>query len=94
MAQVDRTEGRILIDPLEFHVGAIAIESAEGSEEHAVTPLENPYFDLPMIDDLVAAVREDREPVCDAATGFTVQAVADAARQSAAEGVKVGVEVL
>jgi len=30
--------------------------------------------------------------VCDAATGHAVQAVADAARRSAAEGVKVDVD--
>jgi len=89
VAQIEGTEGRILIDPLEFHVGAIAIEGADGSEQHAVTPLQGPYFDLPMIDDLVAAVGEDREPACDAATGFTVQAVADAARRQGAGGVKV-----
>ena len=68
VAQVDRTEGRILIDPLEFHVGAIAIEGADGSEQHAVTT-EGPCFDLPRID-LAAAGSEDREPACDAATGF------------------------
>ena len=94
VAQVDGTEGRILIDPLEFHVGAIAVAGPDGTEEHAVTPLESPYFDLPMIDDLVAAVGEEREPVCDAATGFAVQAVADAARRSAAEGTRVVVEAL
>ena len=82
----------MLIDPLEFHVGAIAIEGADGSEQHAVTT-EGPCFDLPRID-LVAAVGEDREPACDPATGFTVQAVADAARRSAAGGVKVDVEAL
>ena len=43
-------EGRIRIDPLEFHVGAIAIEGADESEQHAVTPLEGPYFDLSMTD--------------------------------------------
>ena len=87
---MDSTEGRILIDPLEYHVGAIRL--ADGSEQHAVTT-EGPCFDLPRID-LVAAGSEDREPACDAATGFTVQAIADAARRSAAGGVKVDVEAL
>ncbi len=63
---MDSTEGRILIDPLEYHVGAIRL--ADGSEQHAVTT-EGPCFDLPRID-LAAAGSEDREPACDAATGF------------------------
>ena len=44
-----------------------------------------------MLDDFAAAVREGREPVCDALTGFVVQAVVDAAFASARE--KRAVEV-
>ena len=56
-----------------------------------VQPLENPYFDLPMIDDFAQAVREDREPAYDGRTGFTVQAVVDAAFESAQENRSVPV---
>ena len=73
---------------------SIAIEAAGGVEEHAVEPLEAPYFDLPMIEDLVAATGEDRQPHCDGHTGFVVQAVADAARRSARTGERVSVETL
>jgi predicted dehydrogenase len=92
MAHIDGTEGRIMIDALEFGADSLRLETAKGIEEVAVEPLDSPYFDLPMIDDFVAAVREGREPVCDAATGFKVQAVADAAFASARERRTVAVE--
>ena len=85
-AQIDGTEGRILIDPLEFPSDHIRLETPDGFEAISVTPLADPYFDLPMVDDFIAAVEEDREPVCDGVTGYWVQAVADAAFQSGREG--------
>ena len=91
-AQIDGTEGRISIDPLEFHVDHIRLETSEGCEDIAVTPLESPYFDLPMIDDFAAAVQEDREPVCDAVTGYWTQATVDAAFESGREGRLVEVQ--
>jgi 1,5-anhydro-D-fructose reductase (1,5-anhydro-D-mannitol-forming) len=91
-AQIDGTEGKIYIDSLEYHVDHINLETESGVEKIAVEPLENPYFDLPMIDDFVDAVREDREPVCDGPTGFRVQATVDAAMNAAREGRTVDVE--
>jgi predicted dehydrogenase len=82
-AWIDGARGRIVIDPLEFHADRIHLEAPEGNEEIRVEPLPNPYFDLPMIDDFAAAVREGRQPRCDAATGYWVQAVVDAAFRSA-----------
>ena len=94
MAHIDGTQGRIMIDSLEFGSDNLRLETADGIEEIAVVPLENPYFDRPMIDDFVRAVREDREPVCDGITGFTVQAVVDAAFASAKEKRTLSVEAL
>jgi len=91
-AQIDGTEGRILIDSLEFSGALLRLENAAGIEEVAVTPLESPYFDLPMIDDFVGAVRQNREPVCDGFAGYWTKAVVDAAFRSAAEGRLVKVE--
>ena len=91
-AQIDGTEGRIFIDPLEFHVDHLRLETSDGREDIAVTPLESPYFDLPMIDDFAAAVQEDREPVCDAVTGYWTQATVDAAFESGREGRLVEVQ--
>lgn len=94
MAHIDGTQGRIMIDSLEFGSDNLRLETADGIEEIAVVPLENPYFDRPMIDDFARAVREDREPVCDGGTGFTVQAVVDAAFASAKEKRTLSVEAL
>ena len=93
MAHIDGTEGRIMIDALEFGSDNLRVETAEGIEEVAIEPLANPYFDRPMIDDFVRAVRENREPVCDGGTGFVVQAVVDAAFAAAREKRTVAVEV-
>ena len=90
-AQIDGTEGRIIIDPLEFHADQVVVEGTGGREEIAVTALESPYFDLPMVEDFIDAVEEGREPACDAETGYWVQAVADAAVESSREGVRVPV---
>lgn len=91
-AQIDGTQGRILIDSLEFSSTSLRCENADSSEEIAVAPLVSPYFDLPMIDDFVDAVRQERDPVCNALAGYWTQAVVDAARQSAREGRLVKVE--
>jgi predicted dehydrogenase len=92
MAHIDGTDGRIMIDALEFSSGSLKLETESGIEEIAVEPLVAPYFDLPMIDDFVDAVRTDREPVCDGLTGYKVQAVVDAAFVSAQEKKTVAVE--
>jgi predicted dehydrogenase len=81
-----------MIDALEFSSGSLKLETESGIEETAVEPLVAPYFDLPMIDDFVDAVRTDREPVCDGLTGYKVQAVVDAAFVSAQEKKTVAVE--
>ena len=91
-AQVDGVDGRIVIDGLEYGGGAIEVETASGRESVPVEPLQAPYFDQPMIEDFVNAAREGREPVCDGVTGYRVQAVADAARESSASGARVTVE--
>lgn len=92
MAHIDGTEGRIMIDALEFGSKNLRVETATTIEDVLVEPLQNPYFDQPMIDDFVNAVREDREPVCDGGTGFVVQAVVDAAFAAAREKRMVAVE--
>ena len=92
LAQIDGTEGKIYIDPLEFHVDHIELETEEGLQRIEVEPLAAPYFDLPMLDDFVVAIGEDREPVCDGLTGYRVQATVDAALRGAAEGRTVEVE--
>jgi predicted dehydrogenase len=91
-AIVEGTEGRIIIDPLEFHAGQILLEREDGIEKIAVEPLASPYFDLPMVDDFVQASHTGRQPVCDGLTGFVVQATADAAFESAREKRMVKVE--
>lgn len=91
-AQIDGTEGRILIDSLEFGSTQLRFESAAGAEEIAVTPLVGPYFDLPMIDDFAEAVGQGREPVCNGLAGYWTQAVVDAAFLSAKERRLVKVE--
>ena len=92
MAQIDGTKGRIIIDALEFDNDQLRLETEGGIEIVEVEPLPRPYFDLPMIDDFVEAVQAGREPVCDGVTGYWTQAVADAARASAAQGKRVDVE--
>ena len=91
-AQIDGTAGRILIDPLEFGVDHIDFEKSNGIEQIPVNPLENPYFDLPMIEDFVQSIAEDREPLCDGVSGYWTQAVVDASYLSAEKGQRVTVE--
>jgi 1,5-anhydro-D-fructose reductase (1,5-anhydro-D-mannitol-forming) len=82
-AIIDGTEGRVIIDPLEFGADHIVLERPDGRQRLDVVALEQPYFDLPMIDDFVQAVCGERQPVCDGITGYTVQATVDAAFQAA-----------
>lgn len=91
-AQVDGAEGRIVIDGLEHGGDHIELETEAGREQIAVEPLVAPYFDQPMLEDLAAAARAGREPVCDGVSGYRVQAVVDATRESAASGARVAVE--
>jgi len=92
MAHIDGTEGRIMIDSLEFFCDSLRLETAAGVEVVTVEPLQDPYMDRPMIEDFVSAVRDDRQPLCDGGTGFVVQAVVDAAFASAREKQTVAVE--
>jgi UDP-N-acetylglucosamine 3-dehydrogenase len=92
MAHIDGTEGRIMIDSLEFFCDSLRLETAAGVEVVTVEPLQDPYMDRPMIEDFVRAVRDDRQPLCDGGTGFVVQAVVDAAFASAREKRTVAVE--
>jgi predicted dehydrogenase len=91
-AQVDGTEGRIIIDGLEFGGESLEVETEAGRNQVNVTPLAAPLFDLPMLEDLAAAAQEDRQPVCDGVQGYRVQAVADACRESSETGRRVAVE--
>ncbi|MEE2657760.1 MAG: Gfo/Idh/MocA family oxidoreductase [Candidatus Latescibacterota bacterium] len=91
--QVDGTEGRIFIDPMEFDSDQIEIETPEGRQVIPVQPLERPFFDQPMIEDFARAAAEGREPQCDGETGYVVQAVADAARESAASGQRITLDL-
>ena len=93
-AQIDGTEGRILMDPLEFGVDHILLEKPREAERIPVGPLAAPYFDQPMIEDFVRAIGEDREPACDGQAGLVTQAVVDAAYRSGREGRAVAVEKL
>lgn len=92
MAHIDGVDGRIMVDALEFGSPTLKLETEAGIEEISVEPLAAPYFDLPMIDDFVAAARAGRAPVCDGLTGYKVQAVVDAAFASAKEKKTVAVE--
>ncbi|MBT3343375.1 MAG: Gfo/Idh/MocA family oxidoreductase [Gemmatimonadetes bacterium] len=92
-AQVDGADGRILIQSLEFGGDHIELETPGGVERIEVTPLAAPHFDQPMIEDLVDAADQGREPICDGFMGFRVQAVCDAARAASASGAQVDVEV-
>ena len=92
-AQVDGTEGRIFIDPLELDSDHIAVETPEGRQVIPVQPLVRPFFDQPMIEDFARAVTEDRPPRCDSETGYRVQAVADAARESVTSGRRVTLDL-
>ena len=95
VAQIDGLEGRIVIDSLEAHSDRLRIERPDGDEEEVtVTPLVGNLFDQPMIEDWLEAGRSGTQPVCDGETGYWVQAVVDAARESANTGALVEVEVL
>ena len=91
-AQIDGTDGRILMDPLEFGTDHLILEKPGETVRVPVEPLASPYFDLPMIEDFVRAVGEDREPVCDGQAGFVTQAVVDAAYRAAEQKRSVSVE--
>ena len=93
IAHIDGTEGRIMIDSLEFSADGLKVETAQGVEEIPVEPLQAPYFDRPMLEDFAAAARSGRAPICDGLTGFKVQAVVDAAFASAREKQTATVEV-
>jgi len=90
-AQIDGTEGRILIDPLEFGIDHIDLELPNGIERIPVAPLADPYFDLPMIEDFARAITDNKEPVCDGVSGYWTQAVVDASYLSAEKGMRVDV---
>ncbi len=91
-AIIDGATGRITIDSLEFHSPEIRLETATGAQVIPVQPLAAPLFDLPMIDDFVMAVRQNREPACDGMTGYWVQALVDAAFRAGHERRAVAVE--
>jgi predicted dehydrogenase len=84
--EVDGTHGKLLLDPMEYWADHLRLISPEGERRIEVTPVEAAYQDLAMIEDFVAAVREEREPVCSGAVGVRVQEVIEQAYRSAATG--------
>ena len=88
-AQIDGTEGRIFIDPLESYSEYIEIATRDGRQAVPVEPLEKQFFDQPMIEDFARAATAGHPPHCDAETAYRVQAVADAMRESATSGRRI-----
>ena len=92
-AQIDGTDGRIFIDPLDCDSEYVEIETPDGRQAVPVEPLERQRFDQPMIEDFARAAIAGRLPHCDADTGYLVQAVADATRESAASGRRITLDL-
>jgi 1,5-anhydro-D-fructose reductase (1,5-anhydro-D-mannitol-forming) len=92
-AQIDGTDGRIFIERLECDSEYLEIETPEGRETVPVDPLERQCFDQPMIEDFASAAIAGRQPHCDAETGYRVQVVADAARESATSGRRITLDL-
>ena len=92
-AQIDGDRGRILIDPLELTADHLLLELPEGDRAGSRwSPLQEKLFDLPMVEDFAAAAESGEKPVCDAESGYWVQAVSDAARAASASGTETAVE--
>jgi predicted dehydrogenase len=81
--EVDGTGGKLLLDPMEHWADHVRLIRPSGEERIPVRPVAAELQDLAMIEDLVIAVREGREPVCNAGAGIHTQEVIAAAYDSA-----------
>ncbi|HTE19255.1 MAG TPA: Gfo/Idh/MocA family oxidoreductase [Armatimonadota bacterium] len=81
--QVEGTRGKLILDPLEHWADCVRLVTPEGEQRIPVEPVTAEFQDLAMIEDFVTAVREEREPVCNAAAGLHTQEVITAAYESA-----------
>ena len=69
------TNGRLTVAPL--NEGKLIVELADGRREELLPPHDN--FNDPLIDDFVAAIAEDREPLISGAAGCGTNQVIEAA---------------
>ena len=80
--QVDGTRGKLVLDPMEHWADTVRLVTPDGEQRFPVQPVTAEFQDLAMVDDFVAAVREEREPVCSAEAGLRTQEVIAAAYES------------
>lgn len=81
--EVDGTEGKLLLDPMEHWADHLRLIRPEGEVRIPVQPVTSELQDLAMLEDFVRAVRDEREPECHGAAGFQTQALIAAAFESA-----------
>jgi predicted dehydrogenase len=81
--EVDGTEGKLLLDPLEHWADHLRLIRRGGEERIPVQPVSSEMQDLAMLEDFVRAVREGREPECHGEAGFRTQELIAAAYESA-----------
>lgn len=81
--EVDGTEGKLLLDPMEHWADHLRLIRGSGEERVPVQPVSSEMQDLAMLEDFVRAVREGREPECHAEAGLQTQALMAAALESA-----------
>jgi predicted dehydrogenase len=83
--QVDGTQGKLLLDPMEHWADHLRLIRDAGEERIAVEPVTAAFQDLAMIEDFVAAVRDGREPTCSAEAGLRTQELIEAALRASRE---------
>jgi predicted dehydrogenase len=81
--EVDGTEGKLILDPMEHWADRIRWIRPNGEETVRVEPVSAAFQDLAMLEDFVRAVWEEREPVCGAEPALHTQEVIAAAYESA-----------
>lgn len=81
--EVDGTEGKLLLDPMEHWADHLRLIRPEGEERILVEPVSAEFQDLAMLEDFVRAVWEEREPECHGEAGLQTQALIAAAYESA-----------
>ena len=89
--EVDGTQGKLILDPMECWADEVLIRRPEGDEIVKVSPLTGSTGDLPMLEDFVAAVRAGREPICGGWAGLHTQEVIAAAYESSRIGQVVSI---
>jgi len=83
--QVDGTEGKLLLDPMEHWADHLRLIRNSGEERIPVQPVTAAFQDLAMLEDFVAAVRAHRDPICGAEAGLRTQELIDAAFRASRE---------